>query len=281
LTVKLRLVVTAPRSYEQVLILGALAVSLGCAGEFTPGISADGGSNAAARQDFVQNVEPILQARCYSCHAQGQVGAPKFGNYEEIIAYTGEEAPLIACTKEQSHLYTKGAHVQGAAPAFDAATEAPKVAAFIEKWAMSEPSCQGPAGGAAATGSLVFNGTNTVDLSVLGPGLDGATFTFTASAAGGGLSLTNMTLQAGANGLHLVKPRFELCPAGTAVLDSDQFAAVDVTIAAGESQPLTDGSTSIIGATIGGKYALRFATITPAAGPQGAAVDKGGACAAP
>jgi cytochrome c5 len=262
------------------LVLGLMA----CGGEFAPiddGPDVDAGPDQAAREDYQANVEPIMVAKCYNCHAQGQVGAPVFGNYDQVVSYAGEEAPLVACTKEMSRLYTKGAHVDGAAPAFDAATEAPKVAAFIDKWALSKPEqCMGMMGGGAATGSLTFAaGANTVDLSgVANPALTGATITFDAAAVGGGLYLSAINVTAGAVDLKIKNPRFETCPMGSAVVsDPTRFAGVDITIPAGTTQVLGPGTLTIVGAGVGQQFGIRFEILASAAGGD-TPVDGGGAC---
>jgi hypothetical protein len=276
-------VTSYPRFCLLTVVVAAVA---GCTGEFTPdnGASADAGPDQAAREAFATDLVPIMMAKCNSCHLAGQVGAPKFSTYDEIVAHTvampiAGVDKMLDCTPASSLLYTKGEHLANPATAFDATSEAPKVAAFIELYAAAKPECM-DVGGAAVTPSIVFQlGANSVDLSTLGPGLVGATLTFDASTVGGGLYLSAMTLTAGADGLHIVHPRFETCPGGTLTPANDSFSLVDVTVAAAAQQTLGQGTYTLIGVAVGDKFGISFDAITPAAGEAGPAVDNGGACA--
>jgi hypothetical protein len=263
------------------LPLGLLSLGLvGCTGSFVPVQSqdADAGPDQAARLDFDTNVKPIMDTACFTCHTSGAGGAPLFSDYDTVVAYSSANGKLVDCTTATSLLYTKGSHAAGQAPAFDAATQAPKVQHFIETWAMVTAACQSAA--SAATGSIAFQqGANTVALSTLGPGLDGAQITFSADVVGTGLYLSAMQVTAGANGLHITHPRFETCPGGTKTPANDSFAAVDQTLGPGETQTFGPGTFTLLDTAIGQKFGLRFETITPQAGSQGAPVDNGGACA--
>ncbi len=275
----------------QQTLLQALALSLAaCSGSFDPagGPAADAGPDQLARDDFELNVAPLFELHCNACHEAGGVaGSPAFSaSYDSVLAYVPlAGGTLIGCTAADSLLYTKGSHVSGAGPAFDTTTESPKVANFIALWATAQPECEGGGEAKPATGSLVFaQGANSVDLSGLGVGLEGATLTFFVDPiAGSGLNVNSIKLNAGAGGLHVVHPRFELCPAGTATPANDSFSLFDATVPASSSADLLAdnnvSATSLVGVNLGDEFSLRFAALTPAAGSQGPAVDGGGACA--
>ncbi|MFO0674458.1 MAG: hypothetical protein U0235_33415 [Polyangiaceae bacterium] len=79
--------------------------------------SGPGSTSSAAHQFFVDKVFPSLNV-CVTCHATGNLGAPKFLATDANGAYQGIDAHGLI--QDQSLLLTKGTHAGGSAPALDA-----------------------------------------------------------------------------------------------------------------------------------------------------------------
>ncbi len=111
-------------SFAGLAILALLAALVaGCVGTLTPvddddtggGGDDDTGGGSVARQMFDDDVAPLLQATCASCHAgTGGVVAPKFLGTTGITGYyanvVGQTALVGAFNPAAATLLTKGAH---------------------------------------------------------------------------------------------------------------------------------------------------------------------------
>jgi len=275
------------RPYLRLLSLIVASSSTACVGTFEPldgADTADASPDQAARAAFDEIVPILTEKACFGCHETGAVGAPLFGRtYDTLMAYMN--AKVMGCTPAESTLYSLGPH-PAASPGvwFDTTADLPKVEAFVVAWAATQAACQGGGGAKPRTGSIVFvEGLNTVDLSGLGPGLEGAQMTFVADILANNLLLTEVKLIAGAGGLKAKHPRFETCPMTTPVASPiDAFYLVDLTIPAAGTADVRNANNqstlSITNGAVGGKLSIAFESLTPEAGSQGTAIDLGGAC---
>jgi hypothetical protein len=267
-------------------MLLVLTAGAGCGGTFTPtmGETSDAGPDQAARAEFASNVAPVMAQKCDSCHKTGSLGAPMFeSTYESVTTYQTAAAgqKFLSCTDPANSWLIQGCKATGhPGMPFDATAE-PIVTTWAMHWAMQSPTCMGMTAAKAQTAPIILQqgGGNTVDLSTLGPGLDGATLTFSADTAGTGLYISNVTLHAGTGGLHVKHPVFDSCQMAPPEKDdpSDTYAQTDVIV-----QPSTTGTLpalALTNASLTTKLSIRFEELTPSAGSAGPAVDNGGACA--
>lgn len=88
--------------------------------------SGPGSASSPAHQFFVDKVFPVLNV-CVTCHATGNLGAPRFLATDANGAYQGIDAHGLI--QDQSLLLTKGTHAGGSAPALDA-----NQASVITQW---------------------------------------------------------------------------------------------------------------------------------------------------
>lgn len=79
--------------------------------------SGPGSASSPARQFFLDKVFPTLSV-CVSCHATGNLGAPKFMAQDGPSAYQGIDTH--AMIQPNSLFLSKGSHAGGSAPALDA-----------------------------------------------------------------------------------------------------------------------------------------------------------------
>jgi hypothetical protein len=281
----------------RLLALLAPLTGLACGGTLSydsdGGAVADAAPDQAARDEFALNVAPVLKAACDVCHETGTGGAPIFSppdtppgtKYAVLTTWVGvgariKDLPLLSCSQpDQSPLITYGPHT---GPAFTNDQVAP-TAAWITTWKGFQTGCEPVAAVArsAAVTPLTGGTVNTIDLAPLGPGLEGATLTFTADlVAGQDLYLSNLKVNAGAGGLKVVHPTFEYCLNGSEEkLDpTDKFKNVTLDVAPAGTAQIGPGSLSLVGIPAGTPLAVKFVELTPQAGSQGDAVDNGGSC---
>jgi hypothetical protein len=113
-------------------------VLAGCTGELVPSGNAPWGGDPR-RTMFEEDVSPILELRCASCHAgvgAGPGGAPRFlgtGATTEYYATLVAGAELDYQDPGESRLIVRGVHYGGAGPAFEPAEELPTVRVWIEE----------------------------------------------------------------------------------------------------------------------------------------------------
>jgi mono/diheme cytochrome c family protein len=213
-------------------------VAMACDGQFygtDPGDQdADTGGDpyAQARQVFEDTVAPILTANCTACHnnpshnpAPGFLAPPDM--YDSIMGYGGEL--VIPGRPNRSRLYTYGSSPNHPGPSLNN-----DQAQIVRAWIMVEPEREVEEGedpGSAETVAFKpVTGQNTIDLSTLGEGLDGARFTFNASPLAIGLAISDITVHAGPEGVRLVHPLFVTwCPSPQPD-PIDTFESIDVTV---------------------------------------------------
>lgn len=285
----------APGTERGPCIEGACNAGLVCLSDLcvAPGTGPDAGADAGpdaaplppdAGIDpavaFSDDVAPILDSACASCHATGQNGAPAFGTtYASAKAYVSERGALLGCTLGESLLFTIGEHADGAGPAFDAIEEA-TIRDFLDVHAAATPACAATAGRRARTGSIpVSIDDYLLDLSLLGPGLTDSRLTYSVSSEVGGVRIDDLTLVGGENGAFAINLVFESCEDGLAVT-TPQFQGTRVRAGAGESVPIGTG-TLLLPAAVGERLGVRADALIPSTLPGGAPADFGGACLAP
>jgi hypothetical protein len=251
-------------------------------GAHTPDM--DPNANASPESLF-RGLEADLKTRCgNACHERGETGgAPTWlappDAYASIRAYdarqSSENLKLVTFHATASRLFTKGNHL---GPALEPTSPLGKqVEAWIQKEADASMPIVGEGAPVMSDATVVKDGEGTLDLRRAGP-IDRATLTFTATLDGGMLQLADLTVTAGPeSGVHLKHPVF-LALSNTdananptaeaadpivkpAVDPTDAFAAVDMTVGAGQSSPLGGGTLVWAGWTPGSKLAVRFGTI--------------------
>jgi hypothetical protein len=259
--------------------LAALLVAGACSGTYDvprdgPGLDAP---DDMAREEFNRMVRALVDAECAECHTTGNEAAPIYGDtYDSLSAY--KDGYLFSCLPEQSPIYTKNVHIPGVdwLPSSE-----PIVFAFLQTWSRVHPRCQDlPPRPRSGPFVPVLDQPNTVSLAELGPGLGGATLTFSAQRVTGGLYLSSVRANAGNGGLEVVAPLFEACLAGSSVPDpGNAFTQVAITVEPNTSVTLDPGALAIAGWQTGEPLGISFATLTPK-GVGGAPIDNGGACGA-
>lgn len=117
---------------------GAGATTAGAQSTTNPGTGAaqpvpatgPGSLASPARQNFIDKVFPAIGS-CVTCHATGNLGAPKFLGADAASSYAGLDGRGLIVTN--SLFATKGSHAGGGAPALDASQ-----LALINQWLAME-----------------------------------------------------------------------------------------------------------------------------------------------
>ena len=260
------------------LIVGLAAA--GCGGELDdqsggPGID----PNAAPKTMFESAVQPIMMAACNVCHTGNAAGPPFMAPMPDVYSTVKAWPGLVGPSPQGSKIYMKGMH-EG--PGFT-----PAQAMIVAQWINAEAMAShgNPDGGGSAPMIAPFAptpGTNTVDLSALGPGLAGATMKFDASISGAGLSMAALSITAPATtGVHVVHPLFTVYPmAGGATPDPvDSFSGLDQTINMGASGQIGPGTLILTSFQLGDKIGVVFQKLdatNPPGGTDGGTVGGGG-----
>jgi cytochrome c553 len=264
--------------------LGALALvsataAAGCTGigEITHS-GGDAGADAnlaaaAARAAFDQDVRPLLDGFCGACHSTpGVIGflVPAPEVYDSV---RGWPELVDVGYPAKSRLLTQGAH-DGPAWTLD---QAPILAQWIELEAtaagiepIEEPET-------AAFAPIV--GINTIDLGPIG--LPGTTITFRLEMLGVGFYLSELMINPGASGAHIVHPLFVTWVDGVPTPDPvDRFAGLEMTVQLGQSAMLGGGTLVLVDVPPTAQLSLHFAVAEPAVGgpgdPGGDPTDPGG-----
>jgi len=205
-------------------------------GEAGEGPGPDGPDSAS----FEEDVLPLLESRCGSCHTDEAV-APAFMEGPDVYAAVmGWPDLVVPGEPGASTLVTKGAH---RGPAWRAAEER-VVRGWIERegggapvggdGGVGEPPPDPGTPGARTSPRTVDEGDNAVDLEEIG--LPGATLEFRAARVALGLHLSDLAFTAGPEGARLVHPELVTWADGTAVPDpDDRFDGVELTIPPGET----------------------------------------------
>jgi cytochrome c5 len=192
----------------------------------------------AARNAFDTRVMPLLDSTCRACHAtepNADFMKPEPDIYTRMV-----EWPALVNVNEptQSKLLTKGAHT---GPAFT-----PEQASQVLDWITLEAVA---AGADVASVELdpfqPITGVNTVDLAPIG--LSGSTLTFRLEPLSVGMYLSEIMLNAGTAGAHVVHPLLVTWVDGAASPDPiDRFSTVDLAVPASESRMLGGGTAVLV-----------------------------------
>lgn len=230
------------------------ALSTGCIGEITNGEDGDGNytpEQLAAKNDFDQQVTPILDGFCASCH----VSMPNIdfmSPQPDVRTHMLTFPNLINLdTPASSMLLNKGAH-EGPALTTDQAQ-------VLLQWINLEKVAAGGPDTTVQTQAFTpVTGLNSVDLGPIG--LTGSTLTFNMQPLSVGIYLNEITVNAGTGGAHVVHPLFVTWDAqGTATPDPvDRFSDIDLTVAASMSSPLGGGTAVFVNIQPDAKLSIHF-----------------------
>lgn len=212
-----------------------------------------------ARREFDEQVLPKLAASCSSCHETPGGAGPAFlspspDSYTRLMGST----LVVPGRPQDSRLLTYGQ--DAAHPGLRLSSE--QVAA-LTRWIKLEPDrTQGRTNGRRTVAPFSpTTGTNTVELSVVDPSLQGATMTFRAVPVGDppqGLLLDGLTLTGGATGVHAVHPLFSThCPAQVAE-PLDTFDGIELTVAAAASKAVGGGTVALLSYRQGCRLSVDF-----------------------
>lgn len=218
----------------------------------------DGGVGPGARARFEAEVEPLIDLRCASCHADAVV-APVFvdaaDTYAAVMGYPGL---VIPGAPERSSLIMKGLH---SGPAWTVAEDA-----TVRGWIEAEGSA-GRDGGVGVidfphtTPRTLVEGENRLMLD--GVGLPGAELTFTASRVALGMNLADLTLRAGSTPVYVSHPRFVIGDGTSVQADpEDRFAGVVLSLPPGGSGILAS-TALLVGFPTGGALGIGFEEARP------------------
>jgi mono/diheme cytochrome c family protein len=250
-----------------VLWLAALAITAGCVGSID---DEDGDLTAeqrAARADFDTQVMPLLDGNCAACHAsQANVDfmKPDPDIYTRIVKW-----PALVNVNEptQSRLLTRGAHT---GPALT-----PEQSATVLEWIDLERIA---AGGEDESVELdpfqPLTGLNTVDLGPIG--MSGSTLTFRLEQLAVGIYLSEIMLNAGPDGAHVVHPLFVTWTDGAASPDPiDRFSTIDLSVGPGLSGMVGGGTAVFVDVPPTAMLSVHFREVE-ASGEGGAGGGGGG-----
>jgi hypothetical protein len=246
----------------RVIVLVLLA---GCVGQ----ISGEGDKGLTAAQKhaldmWTQKAQPaFVQATCTSCHDGSMPGIGYLAGSnttdirDTILAFSPKVVSLDS--PQASYVLNKGKH-EGPALTVQEFTD-------IVTWIQAEADAQNGMGTSTAiqtspvtvnlcTGGAVGSPTcqiNTVDISAIAnaPALPGAHIDFVVQPVSNAMYFTQLTANAGADGLFIEHPLFlYLPPTGTMCADGtappcpdsiDRFYNIQVDVMAGASQPIGSG----------------------------------------
>lgn len=211
---------------------------------------------------FVATVQPLLSARCASCH-EDPTRAPEFLDpadyYTSVLSYSDLVVPGDPAA---SALITKGDH----AGRFWDATEA----TTVQRWIVAEGAAPGPGvdpdpgpgpGGGETSAYPLEPGENRIPLTEAG--LTGAEMVFYAQRIASGMLLSDVRVVAGSAGAAFSAPRFVVHdPAGPSTLDDDRFGALELRIAPGGTTSIMS-SLVLVGFPVDGDLGVRFAAAGP------------------
>jgi len=266
-----------------VTIAGAFGALVGgCDGQFETHLTSDGGNDqlAQARAMFDEEILPLLETSCVSCH----VGADAVGfmrpNPDVWSSIMAHPNLVIGGDAEASRLYSYGRSSSHSGIEFTT-DQAERVRVWIEL----VPPKDGPPPVVETDkfDPVLSPGTNNVDLSKLAMGLDGATMTFKAAQLSAGIYITELAINAGAGGVHMQHPLFvSHCP-GTIPDPVDSFYGLDQTFDPGASGSVGGGTVVLVDFVPGCKLSVHFKKIEPSTGggpggPDAGPGEPGGGC---
>jgi cytochrome c553 len=261
------------RGVLPILVIG----SVGCAGEIISDVG-DGGNAAAvaARAAFERDVEPLLAGACQACHAGNNVSAVAFMVPDPDVYTSVIEFPLLVDleTPASSRLLGKGAH--------DGPAWTPAQATLIRAWIDLEVIARGGGPGEEIETEIInpIVGINIVDLASVG--LAGTTLSFRAEKLSVGLYLSEIVVNAGLGGAHLVHPVFVTWDEGIPSVDPvDSFADVDMTVGEGTAMSVGGGTLVMVDTPPTAQISIHFElaeSVTGGEGPDGGVGPVGGGC---
>jgi mono/diheme cytochrome c family protein len=237
-------------------------IALGCTGLVDGGGTEDlTPEQAAAREAWVSEAQPVLAQNCSACHNGSRAGigflegADAMAQRADLLAHDPIVVNLTA--PQSSRILTKGLH-EG--PAFTAA----QLSAVLQ-WIQKQKDAEGTDGGTGPnletdpfTALICTSGApGTVDCPYNNVALDkvgvpGGVVRFTVQALGSGLYMSNMKLVPGAEGAYIEHPLFVSKPvAGDAKPDTiDRFFNVKMNLQQGatdEQQQIAGGTAAFVG----------------------------------
>jgi cytochrome c553 len=254
-----------------------LAVLTGCSGDFISSSNTpDGGDPARAM--FEEQVLPMLVGSCVACHATADAKGfmvPNPDVYSTIITHPNLITPGDA---NDSRLYSYGRSSthSGTELTLD---EAELVRAWIE---LIPPTDAPPPQVETNKFAPLIGQTNSIDLAPLGEGLTGSSLSFDATQLAQGIYITNLQVQAGASGLHVVHPLFvTYCPAQRPD-PVDSFYGMDLVVNPNDQGMIGGGTVILVDFAPGCMLSVHFKTIEPGmttpGGDDGGGGPTGGGC---
>lgn len=239
-----------------ILALGALAGCVGDAPTYVVQTEPDAAVVALTdkelvRQQFETDVAPLLTNFCGGCHGENGTGGGFMGGTDMYT--TVMEWPRLVSLRvpSASSLLSKGAH---SGPAWQVDQKD-----IIRDWVQEEANLAPDVGDALETAPIIpIAGENTIDLSTVG--LAGATITFRMEPLSSGMYLSRMSLNAGAQGVHIVHPTFVPWEGDTPTPDPvDRFSNVDIYTAAMASESVGGGTLIFVNTSSSAPISVRFA----------------------
>ncbi len=206
-----------------------------------------------ARQEFEVNVAPLLASYCGSCH-DTDTSVPFMDNgtgssmYASVMGWPG----LISLrAPSASSLLSKGDH---AGPGWQ-----PSQADIVRGWIGDEARLLPENEGLETAPFIPMAGDNTIDLTSIG--LPGASIDFRMEPLSSGMYLSQMSLSAGTEGVHIIHPTFVPWEGDIPVPDPvDRFSNVDLYAPATESVFVGGGTLILVGVDSAAPISVRFVT---------------------
>lgn len=267
-------------SYLYGFLLATSVAGAGCLGSFDKDSDPPGGDGsaeeAAARAQFESEVQPMLMGSCVACHASIGGAGPGFLSGAPDIYGTVRGWPnlVLGGNPASSRLYaysTSSSHARVGVNLTDAQAD------IVRRWIEIVPETVG--GGLEVPGPETplytpIEGLNTIELAGVAEGLTGASITFTADQLAAGLLMTQITVTAGAGGVHIKHPLFTTWCGGQGT-PVNSLEGLDFTVEPNLSAPLGPGTLSLSSFRSGCQLSLSFELLEPSSGGPGG-VDGGG-----
>jgi len=199
---------------------------------------------------FETEVAPLLTSFCSACHGS-ETTVPFMEDGGAMYGSVMEWPNLISLkVPGASSLLTKGAH---SGPAWQA-DQATIIRSWIDAEALLAPEDEGVL---ETTPFVPVAGDNTIDLAPIG--LTGATITFKMDPLSTGMYLSRMSLNAAAEGVHIVHPTFVPWDGDSPRPDPvDRFSNVDIYAGAQESAMVGGGTLILVNVDSASPISVRF-----------------------
>jgi cytochrome c553 len=219
------------------------------------GDGADAGSGdldeaAQVRQQFEDEVAPLLTGFCSGCHG-ADTSVPFLAPNPDMYTTVMEWPNLVSLkVPAASGLLSKGAHD---GPAWQA-DQAETIKAWIEGEAALAPEDEGVL---ETTPFIPSAGENTIDLGDIG--LAGATLTFRMEPLSNGMYMSRMALNAAGEGIHVVHPTFVPWEGDVPAPDPvDRFSNLDMFVDAQQSVSVGGGTLILVDIPTAAPISVRF-----------------------